>query len=226
MTSQALEHVGSRSTFVQEFMHGLAERNSGETEFLQAVEECVVSLEPVLDRHATYRDLGILHRMVEPDRILQFRVTWMDDAGEVQVNRGYRVQFNNAIGPYKGGLRFHPSVNRSILKFLGFEQVFKKKTDADYDPKVHKPVDDKLKDQIMENDDIKQAFFWICMDAYQRWGGRAHLLVQDWLPATQTMVWGMASLGGGIMDIHEVAVIALYQQHRAPLGFVLCDQPR
>ena len=88
MTSQTLEHVGTRSTFVQEFMHGLAERNSGESEFLQAVEECVVSLEPVLDRHANYRDLGILHRMVEPDRIIQFRVTWMDDAGEVQVNRG------------------------------------------------------------------------------------------------------------------------------------------
>ena len=125
MSTQTLEHTSSRSSFVTEFMHDLAERNPGESEFLQAVEECVVSLEPVVERHKVYRDKGILQRMVEPDRVLQFRVTWMDDAGEVQVNRGYRVQFNNAIGPYKGGLRFHPSVNQSILKFLGFEQVFK-----------------------------------------------------------------------------------------------------
>ena len=104
MSTQTLEHTSSRSSFVTEFMHDLSERNPGESEFLQAVEECVVSPEPVVERHKVYRDKGILQRMVEPDRVLQFRVTWMDDAGEVQVNRGYRVQFNNAIGPYKGGL--------------------------------------------------------------------------------------------------------------------------
>ena len=145
MTTQTIGHTAVRSSFVNEFMHGLSERNPGESEVLQAVEECIVSLEPVIDRHEIYRDRGILNRMVEPDRVLQFRVTWMDDAGEVQVNRGYRVQFNNAIGPYKGGLRFHPSVNRSILKFLGFEQVFKNslttlpigggKGGSDFDPR-------------------------------------------------------------------------------------------
>ena len=98
-----------------------------------------------LERHPEYQRAGILERMVEPDRIIQFRVDWMDDAGGVHVNRGYRVQFNNAIGPYKGGLRFHPSVNRSILKFLGFEQVFKNslttlpigggKGGSDFDPR-------------------------------------------------------------------------------------------
>jgi len=145
MASQTIEHTGSRSTFVSEFMHALSEKNPGETEFLQAVEECIISLEPVLDRNPVYRANSIIDRMVEPDRILQFRVSWMDDAGEVHVNRGYRVQFNNAIGPYKGGLRFHPSVNRSILKFLGFEQVFKNslttlpigggKGGSDFDPR-------------------------------------------------------------------------------------------
>ena len=99
MASQTIEHTGSRSTFVTEFMHALSEKNPGETEFLQAVEECIVSLEPVLDRNPDYRSNGIINRMVEPDRMLQFRVSWMDDAGEVHVNRGYRVQFNNAIGP-------------------------------------------------------------------------------------------------------------------------------
>ncbi|OPL16894.1 MAG: glutamate dehydrogenase [delta proteobacterium MLS_D] len=101
------------------------ECNPGETEFLQAVSEVAESVKPVLDRHPEYRKAKILERMVEPERLISFRVPWVDDRGEVQVNRGYRIQMNSAIGPYKGGFRFHPSVNASILKFLAFEQVYK-----------------------------------------------------------------------------------------------------
>ncbi|MBQ8512561.1 MAG: NADP-specific glutamate dehydrogenase, partial [Clostridia bacterium] len=100
-------------------------RNPGEPEFLQTVEEVFESLEPVVEKRPDFVKAGIFERMVEPERMIQFRVSWVDDAGNVQVNRGYRVQFNSAIGPYKGGLRFHPSVNASIMKFLGFEQTFK-----------------------------------------------------------------------------------------------------
>ena len=107
------------------FMAGVTERSPGEPEFHQAVEEVVESVMPVVLDNAAYRDAQILERMTEPERVLSFRVTWQDDEGKVQLNRGYRVQFNSAIGPYKGGLRFHPSVNLSILKFLGFEQIFK-----------------------------------------------------------------------------------------------------
>ncbi|HNQ84887.1 MAG TPA: NADP-specific glutamate dehydrogenase, partial [Deltaproteobacteria bacterium] len=99
--------------------------NPGEKEFLQAVSEVVKSVKPVLDRHPEYRKEKILDRMIEPERVVLFRIPWVDDRGEVQVNRGYRIQMNSAIGPYKGGFRFHPSVNLSILKFLAFEQVFK-----------------------------------------------------------------------------------------------------
>ena len=133
------------SAFVNEFMERASRTNTGQTEFLQAVQEVVESLEPVFERHPQYRRQSILERMIEPDRQILFRVTWMDDAGRVQVNRGFRVEFNNAIGPYKGGLRFHPSVNLSIIKFLGFEQVFKNsltttpigggKGGSDFDPK-------------------------------------------------------------------------------------------
>ncbi|MGC9324333.1 MAG: NADP-specific glutamate dehydrogenase [Desulfomonilia bacterium] len=101
------------------------ECNPGEKEFLQAVAEVVESVKPVLDRHPEYRKEKVLERMVEPERVVIFRVPWVDDAGNVQVNRGYRIQMNSAIGPYKGGFRFHPSVNLSILKFLAFEQVYK-----------------------------------------------------------------------------------------------------
>ncbi len=120
-------------------------RNAGEPEFHQAVVEVLASLEPVLEQRKDLRDARILQRIVEPERQIIFRVPWVDDAGQVQVNRGFRIQFNSAIGPYKGGLRFHPSVNASILKFLGFEQVFKNalttlplggaKGGADFDPK-------------------------------------------------------------------------------------------
>jgi glutamate dehydrogenase (NADP+) len=120
-------------------------RNPGEKEFHQAVEEVVESVLPVLDRNPQYRKEAVLERIVEPERIIIFRVPWMDDQGQVQVNRGFRIQMNSAIGPYKGGLRFHPSVNLSILKFLAFEQVFKNalttlamgggKGGSDFDPK-------------------------------------------------------------------------------------------
>ena len=103
----------------------IEDRSPGEPEFHQAVREVVSSLEVVLEARPEYRKHAILERMVEPERVIQFRVPWMNDAGEVKVNRGYRVQFNSAIGPYKGGLRFHQSVNLSVLKFLGFEQIFK-----------------------------------------------------------------------------------------------------
>ena len=113
------------SSIVEDFMAEVRERDSHEPEFLQAVEEVVSSLGAVLERHPEYQKAKILQRIVEPERVLQFRVPWVDDFGEVHVNRGFRVEFNSAIGPYKGGLRFHPSVNLGILKFLGFEQVFK-----------------------------------------------------------------------------------------------------
>jgi glutamate dehydrogenase (NADP+) len=100
-------------------------RNSGEPEFHQALREVLESIEPVINHHPEYIEAGILERIVEPERQIIFRVPWTDDAGRVQVNRGFRVQFNSALGPYKGGLRFHPSVNLSIIKFLGFEQIFK-----------------------------------------------------------------------------------------------------
>lgn len=130
---------------VAAFMEKVIAKNYGESEFHQAVQEVVESLIPVLDRHPKYREAKILERIVEPERIILFRVPWMDDNGDVQVNRGFRVEFNSAIGPYKGGLRFHPTVNLGILKFLGFEQVFKNslttlpmgggKGGSDFDPK-------------------------------------------------------------------------------------------
>jgi len=110
---------------MKEFLSMCEDCNPGEKEFLQAVAEVAETIKPVLDRHPEYRSAKILERMVEPERIIMFRVPWVDDKGEVQINRGYRIQMNSAIGPYKGGFRFHPSVNLSILKFLGFEQVFK-----------------------------------------------------------------------------------------------------
>jgi glutamate dehydrogenase (NADP+) len=110
---------------IHDFMSEVAAKNAGETEFLQAVEEVAEAIIPFMEEHPKYNNKMLLERMVEPERVLMFRVPWLDDAGSIQVNRGYRVEFNSAIGPYKGGLRFHPSVNLSILKFLGFEQVFK-----------------------------------------------------------------------------------------------------
>ena len=110
---------------IHDFMNEVAAKNVGEAEFLQAVEEVAEVILPFIEENPKYNNKMLLERMVEPERVLIFRVPWLDDKGNTQVNRGYRVEFNSAIGPYKGGLRFHPSVNLSILKFLGFEQVFK-----------------------------------------------------------------------------------------------------
>lgn len=131
--------------YVEEVYNKVLKRNPGEDEFHQATKEVLTSLIPVLEKHPEYVESGILERIVEPDRQFMFRVPWVDDNGKVRVNRGFRIQFNNAIGPYKGGLRFHPSVNLSIIKFLGFEQIFKNsltglpigggKGGADFDPK-------------------------------------------------------------------------------------------
>src|SRR6188508_376642 len=130
---------------VSALMAEVKAKNPSEPEFHQAVEEVVESLALVLERHPEYRKTKILERMVEPERVIMFRVPWQDDAGEVQVNRGFRIGMNSAIGPYKGGLRFHPTVNLGILKFLAFEQVFKNalttlpmgggKGGCDFDPK-------------------------------------------------------------------------------------------
>jgi glutamate dehydrogenase (NADP+) len=113
------------SNFVDAIMADVKAKNPAQPEFHQAVQEVVESLEPVIEKHPEYREARILERIIEPERVIMFRVPWVDDKGTVHVNRGFRVEFNSAIGPYKGGLRFHPSVNLGILKFLGFEQVFK-----------------------------------------------------------------------------------------------------
>ena len=133
------------SDYVQKALAIVKAKNPHEPEFQQAVQEVFETLEPALERHPEYRTAKILERLVEPERIVIFRVPWMDDQGEIQINRGYRIQMNSAIGPYKGGLRFHPSVTLSILKFLAFEQVFKNslttlplgggKGGSDFDPK-------------------------------------------------------------------------------------------
>jgi glutamate dehydrogenase (NADP+) len=113
------------SEYINKLLNYVKAKNPNEPEFFQAVQEVLESLELVLERHPEYKSFKILERMIEPERVIMFRVPWMDDQGEIHVNRGYRIEMNSAIGPYKGGLRFHPSVNLSILKFLAFEQVFK-----------------------------------------------------------------------------------------------------
>ncbi len=133
-------------SYVESVYESVVRKNPGEPEFHQAVKEVLESLAPVVAKHPEYEAAGLLERIVEPERVIMFRVSWTDDAGKVQVNRGYRVQFNSAIGPYKGGLRFHPSVNLNIIKFLGFEQTFKNsltglpigggKGGSDFDPRV------------------------------------------------------------------------------------------
>lgn len=132
-------------SYVNDLMRKVIQRNPNEPEFLQAAREVLESLEPVMEKHPEYVDTGLFERIVEPERQIIFRVPWIDDKGEVQVNRGFRIEFSSAIGPYKGGLRFHPSVNLSIIKFLGFEQIFKNsltglpigggKGGSDFDPK-------------------------------------------------------------------------------------------
>ncbi len=132
-------------SYVSRIIDQVKEKNAEQPEFIQAVTEVLASLEPVIDAHPEYEAAGLLERIVEPERVVMFRVPWVDDEGKVQVNRGYRVEFNSALGPYKGGLRLHPSVNLGIIKFLGFEQIFKNslttlpmgggKGGSDFDPK-------------------------------------------------------------------------------------------
>ena len=132
-------------SYVSDVIEQVKAKNAEQPEFIQAVTEVLQSLEPVIEAHPEYEAAGLLERIVEPERVVMFRVPWVDDAGKVQVNRGFRVQFNSAIGPYKGGLRLHPSVNLGIIKFLGFEQIFKNslttlpmgggKGGCDFDPK-------------------------------------------------------------------------------------------
>ena len=134
-----------KNTYLQSVMQTVISRNPGEPEFHQAVEEVLCSLEPVIEKRPEYEKSGLIERLVEPDRMVSFRVAWVDDNGKTQVNRGFRVQFNGAIGPYKGGLRFHPTVYSGIIKFLGFEQTFKNsltglpigggKGGSDFDPR-------------------------------------------------------------------------------------------
>lgn len=131
--------------YVETVLRNLKKNNPDESEFIQAATEILTSLEPVIEKHPEYEESALLERFVEPERVVMFRVTWVDDRGKVNVNKGYRVQFNSAIGPYKGGLRFHPSVNLSIIKFLGLEQILKNsltglpigggKGGSDFDPK-------------------------------------------------------------------------------------------
>ena len=133
------------NAYMQKVIEQVKVRNNGEPEFIQTVEEVFKSLEQVIEKHPEYEAAGLLERLVEPERAISFRVTWVDDAGKVNVNRGFRVQFSSAIGPYKGGLRFHPSVYIGIIKFLGFEQIFKNsltglpigggKGGSDFDPR-------------------------------------------------------------------------------------------
>ncbi|EHB1432144.1 glutamate dehydrogenase, partial [Salmonella enterica subsp. enterica serovar Infantis] len=130
---------------LESFLNHVQKRDPHQTEFAQAVREVMTTLWPFLEQNPRYRHMSLLERLVEPERVIQFRVVWLDDKNQVQVNRAWRVQFNSAIGPYKGGMRFHPSVNLSILKFLGFEQTFKNalttlpmgggKGGSDFDPK-------------------------------------------------------------------------------------------
>ena len=137
--------MSMKNAYLLSVLEDLKKKNAHEPEFLQAAEEVLESLEPVVEADPRYEQQNIIGRIVEPERVVMFRVPWVDDSGRVQVNRGYRVQFNSAIGPYKGGLRFHPSVNLSVIKFLGFEQIFKNslttlpmgggKGGCDFDPK-------------------------------------------------------------------------------------------
>ncbi|MPT05387.1 MAG: glutamate dehydrogenase, partial [Delftia sp.] len=136
---------------VGQFLDEVAQRNPGQPEFLQAVTEVMESLWPFIEKNPKYAEHGLLERLVEPERVVMFRVSWTDDKGQVQVNRGFRIQHSMAIGPYKGGLRFHPSVTLSVLKFLAFEQTFKNalttlpmgggKGGSDFDPKGKSPAE-------------------------------------------------------------------------------------
>lgn len=145
MATATLQKGGTAMSYINDVLNLVKSRNPGEKEFLQAVEEVLGSLAPVIDRHPEYKEAKILERITEPERVIMFRVPWFDDKGQIQVNRGFRIEFNSALGPYKGGLRFHPTVYLGLLKFLAFEQIFKNslttlpmgggKGGSDFDPK-------------------------------------------------------------------------------------------
>ncbi len=145
LKKEGVDSMQKAAEYIESTYANILKRDPDQKEFLQAVKEFIDSIEPVFTAHPEFIQQNILERMIEPERIIQFKIPWMTDQGEMKVNRGYRVQFNSAIGPYKGGLRFHPSVNQSIVKFLGFEQVFKNsltglpigggKGGSDFDPK-------------------------------------------------------------------------------------------
>ncbi|HOE97393.1 MAG TPA: Glu/Leu/Phe/Val dehydrogenase dimerization domain-containing protein, partial [Candidatus Sumerlaeota bacterium] len=138
-------------SYIQDVLNGLVRTHPLQPEFHQAVKEVLTSIAPVLDRYPHYREQAILERITEPERVILFRVPWMDARGRIQIHRGYRIEYNSALGPFKGGLRFHPTVNLSILKFLAFEQVFKNslttlpmgggKGGSDFDPKAKLDVE-------------------------------------------------------------------------------------
>ena len=154
-------------SYTEEVYERVVAQNPGEPEFHQAVKEVLDSLKVVIDKNEEeYRSMSLLERLVEPERIISFRVPWVDDKGVVQVNKGYRVQFNSAIGPYKGGLRFHPSVNQGILKFLGFEQTFKNsltglpigggKGGSNFDPKGKSDILEGNNNPLLEGDNQEE----------------------------------------------------------------------
>ena len=133
-------------SYIERVIEDVKRKNPAQPEFIQTVTEVLTSIEPYVNKHPEFEEAALLERMTEPERAISFRVTWVDDEGKVRVNRGYRVQFNSAIGPYKGGLRLHPSVCSSVIKFLGFEQIFKNsltglpmgggKGGSDFDPRA------------------------------------------------------------------------------------------
>jgi len=165
-------------------------KNPGEPEFHQAVEEVMKTLEPTVAKHPEFVKWKIYERICEPDRVVMFRVPWVDDKGEVQVNKGFRVQFNNAIGPYKGGLRFHPSVNLGIIKFLGFEQIFKNslttlamgggKGGSDFDPKGKSDL------EVMK---FTQSFMRELLPPHRSRRGRAGRRHRSGRPGDRLPVW-------------------------------------
>ena len=142
------------NSYIEKVIKEAEQKNTNQPEYIQAVKEVLTSLEPLINLNDKYEKNSILERMTEPERIIMFRVPWVDDNGKIQINRGFRVQYSSLIGPYKGGLRFHPSVNLSVMKFLGFEQIFKNaltglpiggaKGGSDFDPKGKSDNDDEF----------------------------------------------------------------------------------
>ena len=165
--------------YVKRVYAQVEKRDGDQPEFLQAVREVFESLEPVVEKHPEYEKAGVLERLVEPERVVKFRVAWTDDEGKVQVNRGYRIQFNSAIGPYKGGLRFHPSVNEGVIKFLGFEQILKNSL-----TKAGMTMDD-IKAMDMDASAIVTAMLSGGVDACATWSPNSLKILEEMPDATK-----------------------------------------